>query len=87
MADFSRDPREHWLKPHFSKNEVANSGYTTIGMDVSDRKTKVCVMAKERGARRIIEETTIPTTKDGLRAYLSGKSPEFATCVLGPRRD
>jgi len=28
MADFSRDPREHWLKPRFSKNEVANSGYT-----------------------------------------------------------
>ena len=27
MADFSRDPREHWLKPRFSKNEVANSGY------------------------------------------------------------
>ena len=30
MADFSRDPREHWLKPRFSKNEVANSGYTKI---------------------------------------------------------
>ena len=28
MADFSRDPREHWLKPRFSKNEVANSGRT-----------------------------------------------------------
>ena len=28
MADFSRDPREHWLKPRFSKNEVANSGWT-----------------------------------------------------------
>lgn len=26
MAVFSRDPREHWLKPHFSKKEVANSG-------------------------------------------------------------
>ena len=26
MDDVSRDPREHWLKPHFSKNEVANSG-------------------------------------------------------------
>ena len=28
MTVFSRDPREHWLKPHFSKNEVAKSGYT-----------------------------------------------------------
>ena len=51
--------------------------YTTIGMDVSDRTTKVCVMAKERGARRVLEETTIPTTKDGLRAYLSGKSADW----------
>ena len=51
--------------------------YTTIGMDVSDRTTKVCVMAKERGARRIIEETTIPTTGDALRAYLSGKSSDW----------
>ena len=51
--------------------------YTTIGMDVSDRTTKVCVMAKERGTRRILEETTIPTTKDGLRAYLSGKSSDL----------
>ena len=27
MTDVSRDPREHWLKPRFSKNEVANSGF------------------------------------------------------------
>jgi len=26
MAVFSRDPREHWLKPQFSENQVANSG-------------------------------------------------------------
>ena len=26
IAVFPRDPREHWLKPHFSKNEVAKSG-------------------------------------------------------------
>ena len=30
MAAFSRDPREHWFKTHFSKNEVANSGYTIV---------------------------------------------------------
>ena len=51
--------------------------YTTIGMDVSDRTTKVCVMAKQHGARRILEETTIPTTRVGLRAYLSGKSSDL----------
>ena len=54
-----------------------NEYYTTIGMDVSDRTTKVCVMAKERGARRILEETTIPTTVDGLRTYLSGKCADW----------
>jgi len=26
MAIFSRGPHEYWLKPHFSKNEVAKSG-------------------------------------------------------------
>ena len=51
--------------------------YTTIGMDVSDRTTKVCVMAKKRGARRILEEATIPTTRDGLRTYLSGKRVDW----------
>ena len=54
-----------------------NEYYTTIGMDVSDRTTKVCVMAKAGGARQIVEETTIPTTKDGLRAYLAGKSADW----------
>ena len=28
MTDVSRDPREHWLKTRFSKNEVAKSGYS-----------------------------------------------------------
>jgi len=51
--------------------------YTTIGMDVSDRTTKVCVMAKARGARRIVEEATIPTSKESLRTYLSGKSTDW----------
>ena len=31
MAFSSRDPREHWLKTHFPKNQVANSGYITGG--------------------------------------------------------
>ena len=48
-----------------------NAYYTTIGMDVSDRTTKVCVMAKAGRGRRIVMETTIPTTKDGLARFLS----------------
>ena len=45
--------------------------YTTIGMDVSDRTTKVCVMAKEGRTPRVVMETTIPTTKEGLSRFLS----------------
>ncbi len=30
MAVVSRNPREHWLKPLFSKNEVAKSGWTEL---------------------------------------------------------
>ena len=39
---------------------------TTIGADVSDRTTKICVMTKaEGGERRIVLETTCATTKAG----------------------
>ena len=36
MADVSCDPREHWLKPRFSKNEVAKSGYITNPKEAID---------------------------------------------------
>ena len=46
--------------------------YTTIGMDVSDRTTKICVMTKaEGGERRIVVETTCATTKAGFEEALS----------------
>ncbi len=38
MAAFSRHPHEHWLKPHFSKNEVANSG---LGLARSNREPRL----------------------------------------------
>ena len=39
---------------------------TTIGADVSDRTTKICVMTKaDGGERRIVVETTCATTKAG----------------------
>ena len=45
---------------------------TTIGADVSDRTTKICVMAKaEGGERRIVVETTCATTKAGFEEALS----------------
>ena len=45
--------------------------YTTIGMDVSDRKTQVCVMSKAGGSPKVVMETTIPTTREGLRRFLA----------------
>ena len=38
---------------------------TTIGVDVSDRTSKVCVMSREGGTRRVLVETTCATTEDG----------------------
>ena len=45
--------------------------YATIGMDVSDRKTQVCVMAKDGKSPKIAMETVVPTTKEGLAKFLS----------------
>ena len=45
--------------------------YTTIGIDVSDRKSQVCVMARTSGSPRIVLEKTIPTTKEGLAEFLA----------------
>ena len=45
--------------------------YTTIGMDVSDRKIQICVMSKANGSPKIIMETVIPTTKESLTKFLS----------------
>ena len=44
--------------------------YTSIGIDVSDRTSKICVMTKVAGTRRIVCETTVATTKEGLREFL-----------------
>ena len=44
--------------------------YTTIGIDVSDRKSQICVMSKNNGKPKVILETTIPTTRDGFRKFL-----------------
>jgi len=45
--------------------------YTIIGADVSDRATKICVMSKASDKPCVVNETTIPTTPDGFRAFLS----------------
>ena len=46
--------------------------FTTIGADVSDRTTKICVMTKAGGGeRRIVVETTCATTKAGFEETFS----------------
>ena len=48
-----------------------NAHNAAIGLDVSDRKTQVCVMAKDGKSPKIVMETTIPTTREGLAKFLS----------------
>ena len=69
---------------------------TTIGIDVSDRTSKVCVMRKmPDGERKIIVETTTATTKEGFgevfakfdrkgpRVWLKDEQP-VATLTIPP---
>ena len=45
---------------------------TTIGVDVSDKTSKICVMAKQPGGeRKIVVETTCATTKAGFEEAFS----------------
>lgn len=48
-----------------------NTYETAIGIDVSDRKSCVCVMTKKNGGTKILRELTIPTTREGLASFLA----------------
>jgi len=50
MALFSRGPHEYWLKPHFSKNEVAKSGYITKSH--SRAVQRLCGKSRRDGKRK-----------------------------------
>ena len=50
---------------------MSDAYYTAIGIDVSDRKSQICVMTKNRGTPKVVLEMTIPTTKDGLAKFLA----------------
>ena len=50
---------------------MITDNYTTIGMDVSDRKIQICIMTKSGINPKIVKETTIPTTKEGVQKLLS----------------
>ena len=45
--------------------------YTAIGIDVSDRKSRGCLMAKSDGNPKVVLEATIPTTREGLSKFLA----------------
>ena len=53
--------------------KMITDNYTTIGMDVSDRKIQVCIMAKSGINPKIVKEMAIPTTKEGLQKFLSAQ--------------
>lgn len=46
---------------------------TTIGIDVSDKTSKICMMTKINGERRIIDEATVKTSREGFSKYLADK--------------
>ena len=46
---------------------------TTFGIDVSDGTSKICMMTKVNGERRVIDEKTVKTSKAGFREYLADK--------------
>lgn len=50
---------------------------TAIGVDVGDKTSKICVMTKSGGGRRVVERATIATTRAALRAYLQSKDPAW----------
>ena len=58
---------------------MSGEHHATVGMDVSDRTTKVCVMAKEGRTPRAVMETATPTAKEGLSRFLS--TQDAATSV------
>ncbi|MBQ2476201.1 MAG: transposase, partial [Desulfovibrio sp.] len=39
--------------------------------------SKICVMANDGGSRRIVEETTVATTREGFSEYLAAKSRDW----------
>ena len=47
--------------------------YTSIGIDVGDKTSRICVMTKAGGQRRVVEERAVATTREGLSEYLADK--------------
>ena len=63
---------------------MITDNYTTIGMDVSDRKIQVCVMTKSGVNPKIVKETTIPTTKEGLQKLIGAGNRVYIVTATSP---
>ena len=65
--------RKEVQEPNSKTQERTDMEYnTTIGVDVSDKTSKICVMAKlPGGERKIVVETTSATTKAGFEEAFS----------------
>lgn len=85
MADFSRDPREHWLKPRFSKNEVADSGYTK---SPAPSPAKPPAIQGDFGIIRSMQRRSFLCLYCGTTgAYLAGSALLCARCTPDPDGD
>lgn len=55
-----------------------NAHCTAIGIDVSDRKSQICVMSRINGSPKVVLEKAIPTTKEGLSKFLATQDKSSA---------
>lgn len=52
----------------------------TIGVDTSDKKSRICVLSPDG---EILEETEIPTSTPGYTRYFKRQEPALVTCEVG----
>jgi len=60
---------------------VEHPSATTIGLDVGDKYSQVCILDAWTG--EILEEARIRTTKAGIKHYFAGKQPAAITLEVG----
>ncbi len=58
-----------------------HSTSTTIGMDLGDEYSQLCVL--DNASRAVLEESRVPTTKGGLERYFAGRSPSRVVMEVG----
>ena len=59
---------------------VSRPQRNTIGVDTSDKKSRICVLSPDG---EILEETEIPTSPSGYTRYFKRQEPALVTCEVG----